>query len=125
MRDRKWLKEASWSLPRSLILLTDSAGGDERVDVRDHGEPPKVLSHKDQGLMGNQVAGKPGGQDSSHSYIRSVGLHHKLTGQVRMDYGEVVVKQCLRSRNTRSAAGDHLNGNLGEVSAERGEARVL
>ena len=33
-----------------------------------------------------------------------------------------VVKQCLRSR---SAAGDHVNGTLGEVSADRRDNRVL
>jgi hypothetical protein len=27
VRDRKWLKEASWSLPRSLVLCTHSKGG--------------------------------------------------------------------------------------------------
>jgi hypothetical protein len=36
-----------------------------------------------------------------------------------------VEKQCLRSRNARSAFGDHVDGTLGEVGADRGEARVL
>lgn len=34
VRDRKWLKEASRSLPRSFILGTNGAGSDERGDVR-------------------------------------------------------------------------------------------
>ena len=45
MRDRK-------RLLTSLILSTDSAGRDERGNVRDHGGPPKALSHKGQDPMG-------------------------------------------------------------------------
>ena len=61
VKDRKWLKEASQSLKRNLILSTDSAGSDERGDVRDHGGSPKALSNKGQGPMGASVTGKPGG----------------------------------------------------------------
>ena len=36
-------------LPSSLILRTNRACGDEHGDVRNHGRPPKALSHKGQG----------------------------------------------------------------------------
>ena len=43
MRKREWLKEASQSLPQSLILSTHCARGDKCGDVRNHSGPPKTL----------------------------------------------------------------------------------
>ena len=59
--DRQRLEETSWSFPLSLVLCTNCARGDKCGHVRDHGRPPKVLSHKGQRLMGARVAGQPGG----------------------------------------------------------------
>ena len=46
VRDRQRLQKASRSLPRSLVLSTHCASNDECGDGRDHGGPPKALSHK-------------------------------------------------------------------------------
>jgi hypothetical protein len=66
-----------------------------------------------------KVPGRTLGQNP-HSYIRSIGLNHELTGRVRMNQDRAVVKRCLKSRKTRSVAMDHVNGILVEVRADRG-----
>jgi hypothetical protein len=63
-----------------------------------------------------KIQGGTMGQDSPHSNVQSIDLHHELGA---------VVKQCFRFRNAQSAPGDHVNGTVGEVSAERAEATVL
>ena len=52
LRDRQRLEEISRSLSRSHVLRTNRASGDEYGDIRDHGRPPKALSHKIQGPTG-------------------------------------------------------------------------
>ncbi|KAM9559297.1 LOW QUALITY PROTEIN: telomere length regulation protein TEL2 homolog [Salvelinus alpinus] len=59
--DRQRLEETSRSLPGSLVLCSNCASGDECGHVRDHGRPPKALSHKGQGPTGARMAGQPGG----------------------------------------------------------------
>ena len=65
------------------------------------------------------------GKDSPYSHIGSVNLNHKLMSWVRMDEDGAVVNRCFRSPKALSAARDHVNGTLGEVSAERGAAMLL
>ena len=48
MRNKGWLKEAGWSLLRSLILSTHHACGGECGEVRNHSGPPKMLSEERQ-----------------------------------------------------------------------------
>lgn len=70
VRDKQRLKDISRSLSRSLVLHTDEHG-----DVKNHGRPPKALSHKGQGPTRARVAGKPGGvgplQDQGADRVRN------------------------------------------------------
>jgi hypothetical protein len=72
-----------------------------------------------------KVQGRILGQNSPHSDIRSIGLHHELMGRVRMNQdrtsGEAVFEvpeHPVRGRGPRERT-------LVEVSADRGETRVL
>lgn len=65
------------------------------------------------------------GQDSPHANVRSNDFNHKLTGWVRMDEDGDLREPTLQVHKGSSTTGDHRNGTLGEVSAERRAACVL
>ncbi|XP_042167664.1 transmembrane protein 174 [Oncorhynchus tshawytscha] len=74
------------------------------------------------GFVTQEIAGK---RWTPYSHVGSVNHHHKLTGRIRMDEDGAVGSRCFRSTNALFTAGDHVNGTLGEVSAEWGAVRLL